>query len=100
MSGSASDNDIVLDNLGVDEENRLKGTAHIVFGIDDALQNIFKSSGEKVGRKILAVEELGHKVLHRTTSLVMRGSIVLPKCLSLSHVTLRFHVTFRLCVEF
>ena len=71
MSNCTWDNDIVLDNLGVDEERRLKCTAHIILGIDDALPNVFKSSEEKVGRKILVVGELGQKVLHGTTSMVM-----------------------------
>ena len=50
MSDRASDNDIVLGNLGVDEERILKYTTHIVLGIDDALENVFKSFEEKVER--------------------------------------------------
>ena len=42
------------------EERRLKSTAQIVFlfivqGIDDTLENAFKSFEEKVGREFLAV---------------------------------------------
>ena len=58
ISDHASDTDIVLDNLGVDEEKRkreLKCTAHIILNIDDALENFFKSFEEKVRREIHAV---------------------------------------------
>lgn len=46
MYNRAPDNNIVLDNLGVNEERRLKCTTHFVFGINDALENAFKSFEE------------------------------------------------------
>ena len=50
VADRSSDNNIVLDNLGVDKERILKCTTHIVLGIDVAIENVFKSFKEKVGR--------------------------------------------------
>lgn len=49
MSDSASDNFIVLDNLEVDKERRLKYVARIVFGVDGDFENAFKSFGKTLG---------------------------------------------------
>lgn len=62
LSEHASDSNVVLDNLGVYEERRLKSTAQIVFllivqGIDDALENVFKSFEEKLGESFLQQEK-------------------------------------------
>lgn len=46
MYNRAPDNNIVFDNLGVNEERRLKCTTHFVLGINDALKNAFKSFKE------------------------------------------------------
>ena len=40
---------IVLDNLRVDEEKRLKCNAHIILGFDDALENVFRSCVARFG---------------------------------------------------
>lgn len=77
--------------FGVDEKRRLKCNAHI-FGIDYALQNVFKSYEEKVGREVLVVGEMGHKVLHGTSTIIMLGLIALCKCLSLSHAVLEYYL--------
>lgn len=77
--------------FGVDEKRRLKCNAHI-FGTDYALQNVFKSYEEKVGREVLVVGEVGHKVLHGTSTIIMLGLIALCKCLSLSHAVLEYYL--------
>ena len=50
MSDRASDNIIVLDNVGVDEERRLKCINPFFLGADGALENTFQSFEEKVTR--------------------------------------------------
>lgn len=86
MSDPASDNNINLDSLKIDDKRKLKCTAHKVFSIDDyASENIFNSFGEKAGRQILAVEEMGYKVLYGTRSIIMLGLIVQYKCCRLFH---------------
>ena len=100
MSDRASDNDIVLSDLGVEEEKVLKCTAHVVLGIDDALENVFKDFEQKVGRDVLAVGEMGAKVVQGSSSIIMLGLIALAKCLSPSHAALGFslytdYVTWR-----
>lgn len=51
MFGRASDDDIVLDNLGVDQERMLKWTIHILLGLDNVLEKLFKSFEEKFKEK-------------------------------------------------
>ena len=46
-----SDDDIVLDNLGVDQERMLKWIIHIVLAIDNVLEKVFKSFEEKFEEK-------------------------------------------------
>ena len=48
ISDCASDNNIVLHNLGLDEERRLKCTTHIVLRIDDDLGKCFKKLFEEI----------------------------------------------------
>ena len=51
MFRRASDDDIVLDNLGVDQERMLKWIIHIVLAIDNVLEKVFKSFEEKFEEK-------------------------------------------------
>lgn len=88
MSDSASDNFIVLDNLEVDEERRLKCVARIVFGVDGDFENAFKSFGKDVGGEFLSVRGIAHNVLHGTANIIMLGLIALSKCASPSHAAL------------
>lgn len=90
MSDSASDNFIVLDNLEVDEERRLKYVARIVFGVDGDFENAFKSFGKDIGGEFLSVRGIAHNVLHVTTNIIMLGSIALSKCASPSHAVLGY----------
>ena len=83
MFDRASNNNINLDILKMDEKRKF-------LSIYDALENIFKLFGEKVGREILAVEKMGCKLLHWTRSIIMLGFIVQPKCCRMSHATLGY----------
>ena len=90
MPDRASNNNIKLDILKMDEKRKLKCTANIVLSIYDASENVFKFFGEKVGREILAVEKMGCKLLHGTRSIIMLGFIVQSKCCRLSQATLGY----------
>ena len=90
MSDRASNNNINLDILKMNEKRKLKCTTHIVLSIYDALENIFKLFQENVGGEILAVEKMGCKLLHGTRSIIMLGFIVQSKCCRPSHATLGY----------
>ena len=82
MSDRASNNNINLDILKMDEKRKF-------LSIYDALENIFKLFGEKVGTEILAVEKIGCR-LYGTRSIIMLGFIVQSKCCRMSHATLGY----------
>ena len=84
MYERASDNYVVLQNLGVKDEKILNCTACILLGIDDALENAFKEFKQKVGRDVLAVAAIRYK---GNSSIILLGLLVLTKCLGVSRVT-------------
>ena len=49
MSDRAGDCSTFLDSLGIEEENALKCSAHLILGVDHAIEKVLKSFEQKIG---------------------------------------------------
>ena len=89
MSDRSSDGDVVLDNLGIDENKILKCSAHIILAIDEAIESVFRDIESKVGRDTLTGDESLQKFMCKN-SIITLGLIAIAKCLSPSHAALSY----------
>ena len=89
MSDRSSDGNVVLDNLGIDENKILKCSAHIILAIDEAIESVFRDIESKVGRDTLTGDESLQKFMCKN-SIITLGLIAIAKCLSPSHAALSY----------
>ena len=76
MTDRAADCDVLLQNLGVDPSKMLKCCALIIFGIDHAIDKVFKNTEQKIGVHRLLEVSAGEKIIsyllgHPYTPLVL-----------------------------
>ena len=90
MTDRSADNDIVLDELGIDDQNILKCNGHIVLTVDDAIDHVLRDIESQVGRDKLAGEGLTLGKFQSKSSIVTLGLIAICKCLSPSHAALSY----------
>ncbi len=90
LSDRASDTDVLLDHLGVDQHHRIKCCAHIILTIDEALDSEFLNVETKVGRDKLIASNIGNVAFQSKNSIITLGMIALAKCLSPSHGALSY----------
>ena len=81
MSDRGSDLDLLLDNLHIEKSKRLKCCAHIILGIDNAIDKVMKNTEQMKGVQKLLHLTAGEKVT-RYFKL-----IALAKLLSPSHAS-------------
>ncbi|XP_013414654.1 uncharacterized protein LOC106176709 [Lingula anatina] len=86
MTDRAADCEVLLQTLGVDPSKILKCCAHIILGIDHAIDKVFKNTEQKIGIHQLLEVSAGEKVfLSPGSSIHTLGLIAISKLLSPSH---------------
>jgi len=89
MSDRSSDGNIVLDELGIEDDRRLKCSAHIILSIDAALVSVFKDAESSIERNKLIGSIVGG-AFQSASSIITLGLIALAKALSPSHAALSY----------
>ena len=90
MSDRSADGNIVLDNLGIDENKRLKCCGHTTLCIDDAIGSVLLEAESVVGLNNLIGSEVGSFSFQVKNSIIIQGLIALSKGLSSSHASLSY----------
>lgn len=85
MTDRASDCSTMLDNMSIEDDKKIKCSAHIILGIDNAADKIFKNTEEKIGIQKLMTVSAGDKIYNKSSSIHKLGQIALTKLLSPSH---------------
>ena len=90
ISDRSADCDIVLDELGIDDQNILKCNGHVVLTVDDAVDHVLKDIESQVGRDKLAGDGLAFNKFQSKSSIATLGLIAICKCISPSHAALSY----------
>ena len=90
ISDRSADCDVVLDELGIDDQNILKCNGHVVLTVDDAVDHVLKDIEAQVGRDKLAGDGLAFNKFKSKSSIATLGLIAICKCLSPSHAALSY----------
>ena len=86
MTDRAGECETLLQNLGVDKGQMLKCSAHIILGIDHAIDKVYRNVEQKIGVHQLLEVTGGEKIfLSPSTSIHTLGLIAIAKLLSPSH---------------
>ena len=102
MSDRGSDLDVLLENLGVDEEKRLKCCAHVILCIDNAIDKVFKNTEQMVGVQKILKLSAGEEIFKSPgSSIHTLGLIAIAKLLSPSHAshTVSLYSEYKLWLE-
>ena len=78
-----------MDELGVEDNKRLKCSGHVVLSIDEALDYVFKEIESSVGREKLIGVNVGG-AFQSGSSIITLGLIAMAKALSPSHAALSY----------
>ena len=88
MSGSGSNLDVILENLGIDEGKRPKYCAHVILCIDNAIDKVFKNTERQIGVQKFLQPSAGEDIFKSPGSSVHTlGVIAIAKLLSPSHAS-------------
>ena len=87
ITDRAGDCSALLKELGIETEKILKCSAHIILGIDHAIDKVFKTTEQKIGVHKLLEISAGHKAFSSSTSIHTLGQIAISKLLSPSHAS-------------
>jgi hypothetical protein len=91
MGDRASENDLVLDELNVDEARRLKCNDHVVLCIDEAINAILLEVEDKIGRdKLIGGASSLLQMFKSKQCLAVVALIATAKALSPSHVNMTY----------
>jgi hypothetical protein len=90
ISDRSADCDIVLDELGIDDQNILKCNGHVVLTVDDAVDHVLKDIESQVGRDKLAGDGLVFNNFQSKSSIATLGLIAICKCISPFHAALSY----------
>ena len=86
MTDRAGECDSLLQNLGVDQSKILKCSAHIILGIDNAIDKVYRNFEQKIGVQKLLEVTGGEKIfMSPSNSIHTLGLIAIAKLLSPSH---------------
>ena len=86
MTDRAGECEGLLQNLGVDQSKLLKCSAHIILGIDHAIDKVYRNIEQKIGVHHLLEVTGGEKIfMSPSTSIHTLGLIAIAKLLSPSH---------------
>ena len=79
MSDRSADGDVLLDELGIEKNKRLKCNAHVILAIDDAIDYILRSAESVIGQDKLIGSKVGNRAFQSKTSIPTLGLIALSK---------------------
>ena len=85
MSDRAGDCSTFLDSLDVEEAKVLKCSAHLILGVDHALEKVLKQFEQRIGVHKLLDLGAGDRVFSGSQSVHCFGLMALSKLLSTSH---------------
>ena len=86
MTDRAGECDSLLQNLGVEQSKMLKCSAHIILGIDNAIDKVYRNFEQKIGVQKLLDVTGGEKIfMSPSNSIHTLGLIAIAKLLSPSH---------------
>ena len=86
MTDRAGECEILLQNLGIDSSKMLKCCAHMILGVDHAIDKVFKNTEQMIGVQKLLEVSAGEKIfLSPGSSIHTLGLIAIAKLLSPSH---------------
>ena len=88
MNDRAGDSDTMLDELGVEEDRRLKCNAHCILCIQNAIDKVFKDRETEIGINKLISTDAQHVFNSPSNSIFTLGLIAFSKFLSPSHAQL------------
>ena len=89
MCDRSSDGNIVLDELGIEDDQRLKCSAHVILSIDEALDSVLRDVESSIGRDKLIGSNVGG-AFQTSSSIITLGLIAFAKALSPSHAALSY----------
>ena len=88
MSDRAGDCASLLENLGITEEKILKCSAHIILGVDHAIDKVFRNTEQNIGVQKLLYVNAGVKVFSSPGSSIHTLAIIaISKLLFPSHAS-------------
>ena len=83
MTDRAGDCSTLLENLDVESSKILKCSAHLILGIDHAIDKVFRETEQKIGVHKLLELSAGHKAFSSSsTAIHTLGQIAISKLLS------------------
>ena len=86
MCDRAGDCAAMLENLGIEEEKMLKCNAHVILGVDNAADKVFRQVEQSIGIQKLIDVKVGDKVfVSPSSSIHTLALIAIAKLLSPSH---------------
>ena len=85
MTDRAGDADTMLNELGIEEERRLKCNAHILLAVDNAMDTMLKDTETLIGKSKVISENAAHVFNSNKSSIWYLGLIAFAKLLSPSH---------------
>ena len=89
MCDRSSDGNIVLDELGIEDGQRLKCSAHVILSIDEAIDSVLRDIESSIGRDKLIGSNVGG-AFQSSSSIITLGLIAFAKALSPSHAALSY----------
>ena len=90
MTDRSGDGDIVMENLGIDDQKILKCNAHVILCIDKCIDSIFLEVESSIGRDKLIGINIGSMAFTSSESIITLGLMALAKLLSPSHAALSY----------
>ena len=88
ITDRAGDCSVLLEKLGVESDKILKCSAHLILGIDHAIDKVFRTTEQKIGVHKLLEISAGHKAFTSSSSSIHTlGQIAISKLLSPSHAS-------------
>ena len=88
MTDRAGDCSTLLETLDIESSKILKCSAHLILGIDHAIDKVFRETEQKIGVHKLLELSAGHKAFSSSsTAIHTLGQIAISKLLSPSHAS-------------
>ena len=86
MTDRAGDNATLLESLDVDSKKIIKCSAHVILGVDHAVDKVFRNAEQKIGvHKLLQLSADEKAFSSPSTSIHTLGEIAISKLLSPNH---------------
>jgi len=88
ITDRAGDCNIMLKHLGVEEDKKLKCNAHVILGVDNAADKVFRNIEQSIGVQKLIEAKAGEKIYSSASSSIHTLALIaIAKLLSPSHAS-------------